>query len=77
MARTMPNRVIVFNVKPAAAKTANVPSRTTGMAKVGTRVARILPKNRYMTKKTRIMASNRVLITSLMECCTNGVESIG
>jgi hypothetical protein len=52
-----------------------VPSRTTGTAMVGIRVARQFCRNRNMTMKTRTMASTRVLTTSSIDSLTNGVES--
>ena len=54
-----------------------MPRITTGTAMVGMRVARRFPMKRYMTRKTRTMASKRVLTTSLMATLTNGVVSMG
>ena len=65
----------VLTVKPAAASTPKVPSSTTGTASVGISVARRLPRNRYMTRKTRTIASNSVLTTSSIEMAMNGVVS--
>jgi hypothetical protein len=77
MASTMPNMVSVLMENPATARTPNVPSNTTGTAIVGINVARKFCRNRYMTRKTRTIASNRVLTTSWMEIRTNGVVSNG
>ena len=68
----MPNIVRVLMEKPNAARTAKVPSRTTGTAIVGMSVARRFCRNKYITRKTRIIASNRVFTTSWMEFFTNG-----
>ena len=63
--------------KPNAAMTPKVPSRTTGTAMVGISVARKFCRKRYMTKNTKMMASNSVWATSSMEILTNGVVSYG
>jgi len=52
-----------------------VPRRTTGTAMVGMRVARKFPRKRYMTRKTRKIASRSVLKTSSMATFTKGVVS--
>ena len=67
MASTRPNMVRVLIEKPNRAMIAKVPKRTTGTAMVGMSVARKFCRNRYMTRKTSRIASNRVLTTSLME----------
>ena len=77
MARTTPNMVNVLMEKPKAARAPKVPSRTTGTAMVGMRVARKFCRNRNMTRKTRPMASARVLTTSSREMRTKGVVSKG
>ncbi|CSP98179.1 Uncharacterised protein [Shigella sonnei] len=64
IASTIPNIVNVLMVKPTADKIANVPRITTGTAIVGMIVARKFCKNRYMTRKTRMIASTSVLKTS-------------
>ncbi|MNZ77321.1 hypothetical protein D3C78_958560 [compost metagenome] len=64
MASTMPNMVRVLIENPNADKMAKVPSNTTGTAMVGMSVARRFCRNKYMTRKTRTIASNSVLITS-------------
>ena len=55
--------------------TPKVPSRTTGTAMVGMSVARKLCRKRYMTKKTRMIASISVLTTSSMEILMKVVVS--
>ena len=57
--------------------TAKVPRSTTGTAMVGINVARMLPMNSHMTRKTRTTASKSVLTTSWMATFTNGVVSYG
>ena len=64
-------------VKPAAARTAKVPSSTTGMARVGTSVARRFCRNRYITRKTSTIASMRVFTTDSIEALTTGELSRG
>ncbi|SRN43574.1 Uncharacterised protein [Shigella flexneri] len=64
MASTIPNIVSVFIEKPKAARTAKVPSNTTGTAMVGINVARKFCRNRYITRNTRMIASTSVLTTS-------------
>ncbi len=66
MASTMANMVSILIEKPNSPSTAKVPKMTTGTAMVGIRVARMLPINKYITKKTSTMASISVLITSSM-----------
>ena len=75
MARTRPNIVRVLMVKPATERTANVPSMTTGTAIVGISVARKFCKNKYITMKTKTMASTSVLTTSCMDILMKGVVS--
>ena len=58
-------------------RTVEVPSSTTGTAIVGMRVARKFPRKRYITRKTRTIASIRVLTTSPMATFTKGVVSMG
>jgi hypothetical protein len=67
--------VNVLIENPASESTANVPSRITGTAIVGIRVARIFCKKRYITRNTRTMASHKVLTTSSIEILTKGVVS--
>jgi len=75
MASTMANMVSMLMENPKMPSTANVPRMTTGTAMVGIRVARMLPKNTYITRKTRKIASMSVLTTSLMATRTKGVVS--
>ena len=75
IASTIPNMVSVFIENPAKPMTVNVPSRTTGMVMVGISVARMFCRNRYMSRNTRMMASIRVLTTSVSEMRTKGVVS--
>ena len=77
MASTMPNMVRVLMVKPAAARTPNVPSKTTGTVIVVMIVARKFCRNRYITRNTRTMASTRVWITPEIDSVTTGVVSYG
>ena len=50
---------------------------TTGTAIVGMIVARKFPRKRYMTRKTRTIASTRVRTTSPIATRTKGVVSNG
>ena len=75
MTITRANMVRVLMDKPTAESTPMVPSRTTGTAMVGIRVARMFCRNRNMTMKTRKTASISVRTTSSMDIFTNGVVS--
>ncbi len=75
MARTMPNRVRVLIERPAAPRMAKVPSKTTGTAMVGIRVARQFCRKMNMITKTSTMASISVTTTSWIDRVMNGVES--
>jgi|GEM_PF-3568585 len=75
MASTMANMVSMLMEKPNRPSTPKVPRMTTGTAMVGTRVDLRLPRNRYITRKTRMMASIRVLTTSQIATSTKGVVS--
>ncbi len=77
MARTMANIVSMLMEKPNSASTPKVPRSTTGTAMVGTSVARRFPRKRNITRKTRTMASIRVLTTSPIATRTKGVVSKG
>src|SRR5882724_7937725 len=77
MARTIPNMVSVLIEKPVSESTAKVPSRITGTAMVGISVARMFCRKRYITRKTKTIASINVLTTSSIEILTNGVVSYG
>ena len=60
IASTKPNSVRLFNEKPSAAITANVPIRDTGMATIGIAAARHDCRNSTMTKITSSTASTIV-----------------
>ena len=75
MASTMANMVSMLMENPNNPRTAKVPRITTGTARVGISVARMFPRKRYITRKTRRIASNRVQTTSLMATFTKGVVS--
>ncbi|OPX97952.1 MAG: hypothetical protein A4E60_03139 [Syntrophorhabdus sp. PtaB.Bin047] len=64
MDKTMANIVSMLMEKPNNPSTAKVPSRTTGTAMVGISVARMFPMKSHIIRKTRRIASKRVLITS-------------
>ena len=75
MASTKPNSDRLFKLKPRAAIAANVPTTATGTAIRGMRVARHVCKNINTTSATRMIASLRVLKTSMMESLIKGVVS--
>ena len=75
MAKTKPNKVNVLIEKPSAAMTAKVPISDTGMVIQGINTARQLCKKKNITKTTRMVASMKVFITSLIESCTTSVVS--
>ncbi|MNP76011.1 hypothetical protein D3C76_1731690 [compost metagenome] len=75
MANTMPNIDKVLMVKPATARTPNVPSRTTGTVSVVMMVARRFCRNRNITRNTNTIASPRVWNTPWIESRTTGVVS--
>ncbi|MNZ70817.1 hypothetical protein D3C78_891660 [compost metagenome] len=77
MARIMANMVRVLMLKPNAARMPKVPSSTTGTARVGISVARKFCRNRYITRNTRAMASNRVITTPMIDAEITGVVSYG
>ncbi|MCY1185851.1 hypothetical protein D9M73_266670 [compost metagenome] len=77
MARIMANMVRVLMLKPKAARMPKVPSSTTGTARVGISVARKFCRNRYITRNTRAMASNRVITTPMIDAEITGVVSYG
>ena len=77
IASTLANIVSMLIEKPSTYSTPNVPSRTTGTAMVGIRVARKLPRNRNITRNTSTTASIRVWITPSIDTWTNGVVSNG
>ena len=75
MAKTNPNRVRLFRLKPMAAMTANVPMIATGTAISGMTAERQFCRNSSTTTATRITASRRVLKTSLIDSLIKGVVS--
>ena len=64
MASTSASSDTVLAEYPSASSTAKVPTRLTGTAMVGMRVARKLPRNRNTTTTTRANASINVRFTS-------------
>ncbi len=77
MASTMPNRVSWLMVKPSSSMPMKVPSRATGITRVGMMVARMFCRKISITRKTRAMASISVCTTSLTDTLTKVVESYG
>ena len=77
IASTSANIVSWLMVKPMTLRPQNVPSRATGMTRVGMMVARKFCRNTSITRNTRITASIRVLTTSSIEIFTNVVVSYG
>ncbi len=77
MTITRANIVKVLIEKPAAASTPIVPSRTTGTAIVGIRVALKFWRKMNMTMKTRKIALISVSTTSSMEILTKGGGVVG
>ena len=75
MARTRPNSVRLFRLNPRAAITAKVPTMATGTATRGMRADRQFCRNSSTTTATRMIASRRVLKTSLIDSLMNGVVS--
>ncbi len=75
IARTRPNREILFRLKPMAAMTAKVPTMATGTAISGISVARQLCKKRSTTIATSTTAIKSVLTTSTTDSRIKGVVS--
>ena len=75
MASTMAKSVRVLMVKPRATKLAKVPTKDTGMASTGMRVARQLWRNRNTMTITSIKASLKVFTTSPMDSLIYSVLS--
>ena len=73
MASTSPNRVRLLRLKPKADITAKVPTRDTGMARIGMSAVRKFCRNTITTSTTRAIASKMVTITASTEACTNSV----
>ena len=61
MARTIPKSVSVLTEKPRRMNAANVPTRDTGTARIGIKVARQLCRKRNTTMSTSASASNEGL----------------
>ena len=75
MASTSPNSDRLLSEKPSAAMTANVPTMATGTAISGISAARQFCRKTSTTMATRMMASRRVLKTSLIDSRMKGVVS--
>ncbi|MCY1211913.1 hypothetical protein D9M72_236340 [compost metagenome] len=75
MASTMPNSVSRLMENPSMYMPAKVPTRDTGIASTGIRVARQFCRKMNTTSTTSSRASKKVLITSSMETWTNLVVS--
>ena len=75
IANIKPNNVNVLIENPKKAITANVPISDTGIVIQGISTARQLCKKKNMTSTTKMVASTKVFITSLMESCTTSVVS--
>ena len=75
MASTSPNMLVMLMENPSSGNSANVPTTATGTVSSGISVARQFCRNMKTTRITRPMASNSVIITSLMAARTNMVES--
>ncbi|MNM66338.1 hypothetical protein D3C81_778180 [compost metagenome] len=77
MASTIANSVSWLMVKPMASMPMKVPSRATGMTRVGMIVARKFCRKINITRNTSTIASIRVWITSSIEMVTKVVLSYG
>ena len=77
IASTIANRVSWLIVKPIIHMPRKVPSRATGMTRVGISVARKFCRKISITRNTSRTASNRVLTTSWIEILTKVVLSYG
>ena len=75
MASTRPNMLVMLMEKPSSGNSAKVPTMATGTVSSGISVARQFCRKRKTTIITSPMASNNVIITSLMAARTNTVES--
>ena len=75
VARVMPNIVRVLMEKPSSFTKAKVPTSETGIVMAGIIVVRHSWRKTKMTRMTRMMASIRVVITSLIEELTTLVVS--
>src|SRR3546814_10458508 len=77
IARTMPNNVNTLIENPSIQSPMHEPSNAMGTTIVGMMVARQFWRKRYMTRKTRIMASPSVFATSVNDTSMNSVVSNG
>ena len=77
IASTRPNIESVLMLKPTAAMRPKVPSRTTGTAIAGIRVALQFCRKRNITRTTSAIPSRRVFTTSWIEMRMKGVVSFG
>jgi hypothetical protein len=75
IAKTSPNSVRLFSVKPSAAMTAKVPMSETGTSIIGRIMARQSCKKNSTTRATRTTAMTRVRRTSATDSRMNGVVS--
>ncbi len=66
IARIKPKRVGRFRLKPKSFMAKKVPTSDTGMAAMGMRVERMLPRKTNTTRMTSAVASKMVLYTSSM-----------
>jgi hypothetical protein len=75
IASTIPNKVSWLMLKPNTSMPMKVPSRATGITRVGMMVARRFCRNSSITRNTRMIASTRVCTTSSIEIFTKLVVS--
>ena len=75
MASTTASSEMVLAEKPITSRKAKVPTRATGTAIRGIRVARQLPRNRKTTRMTSTKASIRVWMTFSRLALTKSVVS--
>ena len=75
IARISPNSVSRFSEKPSAYMPLKAPTSATNTATMQMKVARKLCRKRYTTSTTSTIASNSVLITSLIDRRTKSVVS--
>ena len=75
VASTKPNRVSWLSEKPKPSTKAKVPTKATGMAMPGTKVAFQFCRNRNRINTTKTTASRREPTTPSMEAVMNSVES--
>ena len=75
IARTSASSEIVLAEKPSANMTANVPTRATGTAMIGIKVARRLPRKMKTTMPTSTNASSSVFSTLWIIASTKTIVS--